>query len=181
MLKFALLGFLNYQAMTGYDLKQIIDESSAHFWHAYHSQIYTTLRKMEQDNLVTSRFVQEDSSPDRRIYTITPAGKTALKAWLDKTPTEKSPVKEELLVRLFFSAGREPQEVLAELRLQRELHQEQAAAYQTISVHLADQMAKNVEMERDTKFWQLTLNMGISYEQMYLTWLDNTIRTIEAL
>jgi PadR family transcriptional regulator AphA len=85
MIKFILLGFLNYQPMTGYDLKQTIDETSAHFWHAYHSQIYTTLRKMEEDGLVTSQFVQEDNAPDRRIYTITASGKKAVKAWLDKT------------------------------------------------------------------------------------------------
>ena len=48
MIKFILLGFLNYQQMTGYELKQFMDESIAHFWHAYHSQIYTSLRQMEK-------------------------------------------------------------------------------------------------------------------------------------
>jgi PadR family transcriptional regulator, regulatory protein AphA len=181
MIKFILLGFLNYQPMTGYDLKQTIDESSAHFWHAYHSQIYTTLRKMEQEGLVTSQFIQEDSTPDRRVYTITPSGKKALKAWLDKTLTEMSPVKEELLVRLFFSAQRDPQEVLTELRLQRELHQEKAAAYQAIGTHITTQIPKKCGLERDEKFWRLTLDMGMRYEEMYLAWLDASIRTIEAL
>ena len=181
MIQFILLGFLNYQPMTGYDLKQIIDESSGHFWHAYHSQIYTTLRKMEQDGLVTSQFVQEDSSPDRRIYTITPSGQASLKTWLDKTLTERSPIKEELLVRIFFSAQRDPQEVLSELRLQRGLHQEKAAAYQAIGMHLSAEVIPHEGLERDKKFWQLTLNMGMRYEQMYIAWLDDSIKTIEAL
>jgi len=54
MLKYILLEFLNYRPMTGCDLKKWIDQSTAHFWHAYHSQIYTTLRKMEADGLVQS-------------------------------------------------------------------------------------------------------------------------------
>ncbi|MEW5870782.1 MAG: PadR family transcriptional regulator [Chloroflexota bacterium] len=181
MIKFILLGFLNYQPMTGYDLKQTIDESSAHFWHAHHSQIYTTLRKMEQDSLVTSEFIQEDSAPDRRIYTITSSGRDALKAWLDKTLMELSPIKEELLVRIFFSAQRDPLEVLTELRLQRELHQKKAAAYQALSSPTSTQIPKHPGLERDEKFWRLTLDMGIRYEEMYLAWLENAIRTIEAL
>ncbi len=181
MIKFILLGFLNYQPMTGYDLKQTIDETSAHFWHAYHSQIYTTLRKMEEDGLVTSQFVQEDSAPDRRIYTITASGKKAVRAWLDKTLTEMSPIKEELLVRLFFSAQRDPQDVLAELRLQRELHREKAAAYQAIGAHISAQAPKRRGLERDEKFWRLTLDMGMRYEAMYLAWLDHSIQTIETL
>ncbi len=100
MIKFILLGFLNYHPMTGYQLKQTIDESTAHFWHAYHSQIYTTLRQMEEDELVSSQLIHEESSPDRRLYTIQPAGRQALKVWLNQTQTEVSPVKEELLVRL---------------------------------------------------------------------------------
>ncbi len=180
MIKFILLGFLNYQPMTGYDLKQTIDESSAHFWHAHHSQIYTTLRQMEQDGLVTSQLVQEESTPDRRIYTVTAAGQKALKGWLDQTLTAVSPVKEELLVRLFFSGQRAPQDVLAELRLQRKLHQEQAAAYEAIAVHMAQQKPQPPCTERDAKFWRLTLEMGMRFEAMYLDWLDHSIQTVEA-
>ena len=31
-LKYALLGFLNYQAYSGYDLKQLMDVSTSNFW-----------------------------------------------------------------------------------------------------------------------------------------------------
>jgi PadR family transcriptional regulator AphA len=182
MIKFILLGFLNYQPMTGYELKQTIDESTAHFWHAYHSQIYTTLRQMEKDGLVTSQFIREDSAPDRRIYTITPSGRNALKAWLDQTLTEVAPIKEELLVRIFFSAQRDPQDVLTELRLQRELHQQKVAVYQAIAAKISTySQLYPPTLEREEKFWRLTLNMGIRYEETYLAWLDDSIRTIEAL
>ena len=44
MLKYVLLGFLNYAPQTGYELKQAIDKSTSFFWHAKQSQIYTTLK-----------------------------------------------------------------------------------------------------------------------------------------
>jgi PadR family transcriptional regulator, regulatory protein AphA len=182
MIKFILLGFLNYQQMTGYELKQFMDESIAHFWHAYHSQIYTSLRQMEKEGLVTSEFVQGESQPDRRIYTITEGGKQELKDWLAQTLTERSPIKEELLVRLFFSAQRDPQHVLTELRLQHELHSEKLAAYHVTLEHnqnIREQM--DPCLERDQKFWMLTLDLGIHYEEVYIAWLENAIKTIEAL
>ena len=179
MIKYILLGFLNYAPMTGYDLKQLIDESCGHFWHAHHSQIYTTLRKMEKDGLVTSHFEQQDSAPDRRIYTITAQGKDEFRLWLNTTLTEPSPIKEELLVHTFFSARRDPQDVLTELRLQREQHLQKAAEYQAIQSHIRCEPPQFPGAEQEAKFWQLTLNMGIRYEEMYLAWLDETIQFIE--
>lgn len=177
MIKYILLGFLNYQPMTGYELKQMLDESTSHFWHAHHSQIYTTLRQMEQDSLATSLLLREDSAPDRRVYTITPAGRDALANWLDQMLMETSPIKEELLVRLFFSAQREPEQVLTELRLQRELHQRKAAAYTAIAAHIPTKSS----LVRDEAFWRLTLDMGMRFEAMYLAWLESAIHTIEHL
>jgi len=182
MIKFILLGFLNYQPMTGYDLKQTIDESTAHFWHAHHSQIYTTLRQMDQEGLVTSVQVPGEGLPDRRIYTITPAGKQALQTWLNQTQTEVSPIKEELLVRLFFSAQRDPQQVLTELRLQCELHREKLAAYRRIAEEMVNHHAQAIpSLQRDKHFWRLTLEMGMRYEEAYIAWLEDSIRKIEVL
>jgi PadR family transcriptional regulator, regulatory protein AphA len=182
MIKYILLGFLNYGQMTGYDLKQAIDNSTAHFWHAHHSQIYTTLREMEKDGLVTSQFIQETGQPDRRVYTLSEAGKRALMTWLNQSMTQTSPIKEEFLVRLFFSGQRDPQKVIAELQVQRELHQRQMEVYQSI---LNPIIEKNAEMApglaREAEFWHATLEMGIAYEIMYLDWITKTIQKIETL
>jgi DNA-binding PadR family transcriptional regulator len=182
MIKFILLGFLNYQPMTGYDLKQSIDSSTAHFWHAHHSQIYTTLRQMEQDGLATSEFIREEGQPNRRVYTIADAGRQELTAWLDQTLTEMSPIKEELLVRLFFSAQRYPQKVLAELLIQRQLHEAKAAEYNKMVAEMPGQRQQlPPSLAKDALFWRMTLEMGMDYEAMYLAWLDKTMKTIENL
>ena len=79
MLKYILLGFLRDSAKTGYQLKALMDQSTGHFWHAYHSQIYTTLRALERDGLVQS---DEDAAGEdklnRRVYHLTGAGLAAL-------------------------------------------------------------------------------------------------------
>jgi PadR family transcriptional regulator AphA len=181
VIKFILLGFLNYRPLTGYDLKQSIDSSTTHFWHAHHSQIYTTLRQMEQDQLVTSVYIKEESQPDRRVYTITEAGKQTLTDWLRQSMTEATQIKEELLVRVFFSARRDPRDVLAELRLQLQLHQEKLAAYRQITKKVPELQQTSPGLERDQIFWKATLDLGMRYEEMYLGWLNDTIQLMEEL
>ena len=185
MLKYILLGFLNYQPMTGYDLKRLIYCSTGHFWHAYHSQIYTTLRKMEEDSLVTSVIDDSDEKLERRIYEITELGKSQLKQWLEKSLTELPPSKDGLLVRLFFSGSRDRDSVLDELRFQRQLHQHQLEVYQRIQPEeyaaKLEPKSNRLDLAREAKFWRITLENGLAYEQMYLKWLDQTIAKIESL
>jgi DNA-binding PadR family transcriptional regulator len=183
MLKYILLGFLKYRAMTGYELKSIMDESTMHFWHAYHSQIYTTLRKLEADGLVSSELDDGDDHLTRRTYTLTEAGRGELTTWLNTPLTETVPEKEDLLVRIFFSAERPRQDVIDELRFQRQLHQRKLEHYLQISRAPLEDFS---EQERqgaasDLPFWTSTIRFGIQYENMYLQWLDETLEQIERL
>lgn len=179
MLKYILLGFLNYQPMTGYELKSIIDNSTMHFWHAYHSQIYTMLRKLEDDGLLVSEVDDEADKLNRRTYTITAAGQHELQTWLGTSMANVAPVKEELLVRVFFSAQRTNTDILDELRHQRRLHQNQLNEYRALAPdHLHDRY--DSATQRDALFWSSTLKFGIAYEEMYLAWLDQLITTLES-
>ncbi|MFN8376037.1 MAG: PadR family transcriptional regulator [Anaerolineae bacterium] len=49
MLKYTLLGFLSYMSLTGYELESYMAETTAYFWHAKLSQIYATLKKLEEE------------------------------------------------------------------------------------------------------------------------------------
>lgn len=185
MLRYILLGFLSYQPMSGYDMKRLMDVSTTHFWHAYHSQIYATLRKMEQDGLVTSEIDASEDKLERRIYMLTPTGTVALDEWLKQPLMEVPQSKDDLMVRLFFSARRDKAEVLDELRLQRRLHQQQLDLYADISPEFyAEQMQMMTggdDFSHDAKFWAMTVAHGREYEAMYVHWLDQTIRELEAI
>jgi DNA-binding PadR family transcriptional regulator len=119
MLKYTLLGFLSYAPMTGYELKQRIDRSTAHFWHAKLSQIYVTLKALEEEGCVTSVVEAQAERPDRRIYSITEAGRKVFHTWLAEPYAELSPKKETLILKFFFSAQLDLMAVLAQLHLQR--------------------------------------------------------------
>ncbi len=182
MIKNILLGFLNYIPMTGYELKQRLDESTAHFWHAHHSQIYTVLREMEEDGLLESEFVRQEGQPDRRIYTITAQGRKMVQEWLDEPLTVMPTIKDEFIVRVFFSAQRDPQKVIAELIFQRELHQKHLADYKSQTLPLIESHACTIPfLERDVDFWRATLELGIRYDEIYIEWINDTIKMVERL
>jgi len=180
MLDFALLGFLNYGPMTGYQLKQNMDGSTSHFWNAKLSQIYTTLKSLEKKSWIRSSIQKQEERPDKRIYTITAEGRSNLHKWLAEPLTELTPHKNALLVKLFFAAQTDRETILALLHLQKNLHQRQADYYRTNTRDLIqDILQRSPALEKDGRFWEATRRFGELFEETYVKWLDETIRSLE--
>jgi PadR family transcriptional regulator, regulatory protein AphA len=180
MLKYALLGFLNYQPMNGYELKQRMDRSTSHFWHARLSQIYVTLKAMEEAGLVVSRVEEQETRPDKRLYTITPEGRTDLRVWLIQPELELSPKKETLVLKLFFSGQLERETILTQLRLQRELHERQLAFYRkVVPADIRQAAGEFPGMRKDALLWEATRRFGEEYEALYVRWLEETLTLVE--
>ncbi|HEU0028709.1 MAG TPA: PadR family transcriptional regulator [Ktedonobacterales bacterium] len=100
-LRYIILGLLGARAMSGYDIKRAFDRSLATYWNAGASQIYTTLKALAANGLVSSEIVPQESRPDRRVYSLTETGRAALGAWLDE-PAPARFTKDEFLTKLFF-------------------------------------------------------------------------------
>lgn len=180
MLKYVLLGCLNYRPMTGYELKQFMDTSTANFWHANLSQIYVTLKALEADGLVTSEPVAQEGRPDRRVYTITEQGSQEMNAWLRDVNVEMAQQKEPLLLKVFFSAHVDKDILLTELRLQREIHQKTVDQYRTETKEMISQIVAHApHLKKDALLWDATRRSGELIEEAILLWLDETIETIK--
>jgi len=179
MLKYALLGLLQYNPSTGYDLKQFMDTSTSNFWHAKLSQIYITLKALEKEGLVTSDVQEQASRPDRRVYTLTEQGTQALDNWLGDTSAELPQLKDPFLLKLFFCARVGKDNLLTQLKLQRELHQKLLNEYQTETKATIENVRENVpQLKKDALFWGLTLRSGELNEEATIRWLDEAIETI---
>jgi len=114
-LKHGLLGLLNYQPMTGYELDKEFKESLAHFWQAKPQQIYRELNAMEQAGWLISERVPQEDKPNRRVYTITDKGKAEFLDWL-ASPGEDiknaTRVKSVFFMRLFFAGDTSREQAL---------------------------------------------------------------------
>ena len=179
-LKHALLGFLSYQPMTGYDLKQHFDRSIYYFWNAKLSQIYPTLNRMREDDWLTMEVDYQEDRPNRKVYHITDAGRGELHRWL-REPVDKALIRDVFLIKIFFGGKLEKEEILAQLRRHLTLHQQELASYQGTVQKAVQQKAEATGMVREGLFWGLTLEMGIKYEQGWIEWCEEAIEKIEAM
>jgi len=98
-----LLGFLMHRSMTGYELKKFFSMSFSFFSGLSYGSIYPALRKMEKAGLITMRPEVRDGAPNRKVYTITRAGRKAFIAAL-RSPLPVERHKNAFLMRLFFFA-----------------------------------------------------------------------------
>jgi DNA-binding PadR family transcriptional regulator len=97
------LGVLNRGDATGYEIKKSFEEGPlAHFQEASFAAIYPALSRLAADGLVAHRAQPQDKRPDKKLYSITAAGRTALRAALDRTPAEDE-VRSDFLFLLFFA------------------------------------------------------------------------------
>jgi PadR family transcriptional regulator, regulatory protein AphA len=181
MLKYAILGFLNYRPMTGYDIEQWMKVSTGHFWHARISQIYTTLKGLEADQLVISHIEPGDGKPDRRVYNLTDAGRADLLHWLNEPIVEPEVKKDTLLLKLFFGLPAGKVALLTQLRLQFELHKSQKQVYAEQSPReMLRFLSDQPELAEHALLWELTRRYGEMYEETYMRWLEDSIQFIEA-
>jgi PadR family transcriptional regulator AphA len=177
-LKHALLGFLSQQPMTGYDIKQHFDRSIYYFWNAKLSQIYPALSRMKEDGWLTMEVEHQENRPNRKVYHITKAGHDELRCWL-REPMDMPLIRVAFLVKVFFGAELEKDEILTQLHHHMALHRERLATYQG---SVRDAVRQNIEatgLEREGVFWGLTLDMGIKYEQSWIEWCEEAIEKIE--
>lgn len=102
VLKYAILGLLNQKSMSGYELSSEFESALNEFWNAKHSQIYPELRKLTEEGMITFETAITGNVLEKKIYTITEAGKKSFRKWLaEDQPISPTP-KDTFRLRVFF-------------------------------------------------------------------------------
>ncbi len=173
----AILGLLQNEPMTGYDLKtRAFDQSIGHFWPADQAQIYRTLDKLTEEGWVESHLEIQEDRPNRKIYHITDTGRAELHRWLltaQSLPANRQP----FLIQVFFAKDLSNETIINLMEQQLELHQSRLAEYQEIPLPpLGDP-----SLTRDQTLRRLTLESGIKVEEARIAWLEEAIEIARQL
>lgn len=80
--KYIFLALLDTAPIHGYEIKEAFEKLVFHQWPLNYGQVYTTLSRLERDNLVYHEEIEQEEKPDKKVYHITEAGRKALKEWL---------------------------------------------------------------------------------------------------
>ena len=157
-----LLALLAKEPAHGYELKLALEQT---FGQAYPSpnigQIYVTLKRLEQDGLVRSQDVAQDSRPNKKVYELTPEGREQLAAWVEE-PIEGPRVRDEFFMKLILAP-------MAGLADRMELINSQRRHYFGIMRNLMDMQAN---MDRATPAARLLIEGAVLHLQADLDWLE---------
>lgn len=174
-LKHAILGFLSFRPLSGYDLKKSFDNSVRHFWPANQSQIYRTLAQMAKEGLVEIEVIERDDRLDMKVYHLSETGQAELKHWL-ATPFPPQDTREPFLIQIFFGSRIDNDELLQLLRHEVQVTQETLDVYDEI---YNMSMGREPEDQRAFFLSMLTLDYGKKGEEAKLEWLNKAIEQIE--
>lgn len=170
-----ILAVLSQQPYSGYDISKRFDESVSCYWRASQQQIYRELGKMEQQGWVTHETVPQEGKPDKKIYSLTALGQAELRRWYGE-PTEPTPIREDLLVRVLAAPYVPDGGLVEELQRRRQLHCDQLANYQAMDKQY-NALADPPVIEQ---FRYLTLRRGMRYEQDWIDWIDEVLAFLNA-
>lgn len=173
---YTILGCLSLRPMSGYDIKNFIDDSVSHFWSESYGQIYPTLKTMEDDGLVESRVEDRDGLRDRRVYRLTDEGLTRLREWLVEPAVPDVP-RHEMSLKLFFGAQMPPDGAVGHVERYRA---RQAALLEEYEVEAA-RMEADLAGDPRLPYWRHVLKGGIDYAKMAIRWCDDALADLREL
>jgi PadR family transcriptional regulator AphA len=174
--RYALLGMLSIRAMSGYDIKKLIEASISNFWSESYGQIYPMLKRLVAEKLVTRRVKKQKGKPDRHVYSLTSAGRRVLRDWLVQVPNRSVP-RNELLLKLFFGEEVPVEASLAHVAGFRALHSELVARYRAIEHEIRTKHSGNA----NAPFWLLTVRYGRAESEALLRWCDDAAAALDSI
>jgi|ERR1700674_5339212 len=99
---YLLLGMVALSPMSGYDIKQMADGSTRHFWQISYGQIYPELKALEKAGMVQAAEAARGSR-QRTLHQLTDTGSEALTEWISDSTVTPVELRDEMLLKLFFS------------------------------------------------------------------------------
>jgi DNA-binding PadR family transcriptional regulator len=170
----AILGFLLQAQRTGYDLKtSCFDRCIAHLWSADQAQIYRTLDKLVEQGWITYAIEIQRDRPNRKVYSVTEAGKAELIRWL-QNPQPLPTVRDPLPIQLFFAAQLPNKTTIHLLEQHLAARREKLAECERIELPTLDDPIAS----REQLMQRLVLELAIRKEQTYIDWLKTAIEVL---
>jgi len=169
----ALLGMLSMGPMTGYEIRQRINLSIGNFWNESFGQIYPALNKLAKQGLVQA---EAAGKAGRKVYSLTPAGRERLEAWLQVMSLPRVP-RNEMLLKVFFGANGQPNGVRRQVQATREQYVQNLHRYTTFEPELRKMRAGHAGLP----YYLMALRYGIAEAKAVIEWADETLREMERM
>jgi DNA-binding PadR family transcriptional regulator len=178
-LRDAVLAALLEGESSGYDLAKDFDASVANFWPATPQQLYRELDRMAEQGLIQARIVEQERRPNKRMFSLTEAGRDAIRQFTAKAP-KPSVIRDELLVKVQACDAGNLEAVREFIHERLEWAVAKVQRYERLRVRMLDGRSEDeylVGSERVGPY--LTLMRGISFEEENIRWAERALGIVE--
>lgn len=175
----AILAALRHGESSGYDLAKAFDVAVANYWTATPQQLYRELDRLTRDGLVVAEVVEQQKRPNKRVYSLTDAGRAALRRFCAEPPRPTA-IRDELLVQLEAMGQSDIGAVRTHVGARLAASADKLAAYERDRDVLldgrdeADLLASGEPLGR-----YLTLARGIAFEQENVRWCQFALAALD--
>lgn len=177
-LKYAILGLINRETMTGYDLMKVFNRELVNFWYARHSQIYPELKKLTDEGMITFETLPEDDKLRKKIYSITEKGKQDFHNWILHQDLLEPTPKDIFKLKAYFIESLTNKEILKHFEYQLQQRHEKLSKLQTNMEILLD--SKDISKIQSPEYGDyIVLKSAIKREKSYIEWINECIEEVE--
>ncbi|MCA2014709.1 PadR family transcriptional regulator [Vibrio tritonius] len=172
-----ILTVLSTRDATGYDITKEFSASIGYFWKASHQQVYREPNKMGMQGLVTCVLEPQEGKPDRKVYSITDAGRSALGEWFDQ-PTAHPTVRDEFSAKLMACAVQPSAPYRLQLSGLVEESKKLVHHYQEIE---AAYYSNPAELDTTQRLERLTLRRNLLVRKAWIEWAQEVLTELDAM
>lgn len=178
-----ILGFLQDGAKSGYTLKKEI--VAVPFFHstANNNQIYTALLQLHRAGLVEVALHVKEKGAASKLYSLTPAGEEALRAWV-VAPPEGAEYYSYFHQQLAFAHTLHEEEITGLFAAYETKIKTALAIAQEVQLRFGKAQPanpENITAQRRALLWAAILEQGKQIYELELAWLQQTRETLFAL
>ncbi len=171
----AILGFLSWRPMSGYDIKQAVSESVGNFWSESFGQIYPALHRMEDSGWIerVSGDLDDAGGRPKQSYGLTRRGREVLAEWLSEPPVPRKD-RNELLLKVFFGTQGDLGAIIGHVGERMANVQQDLKRYASIREGLEGDKAEHA----DAALWRLTVRYGELERKAQLAWCREALKIL---
>lgn len=174
--RYVLLGLLQEEELSGYEIKRIIDGRMSFFWHESFGQIYPELSRMIEEGLIDFSSIEskEKTKREKIRYKITSKGEEELKRWME-AENEKDTIRSEFLLKMFLSTDKNTEEMRRHIIQFKEQSEQRMELFNLFD----EQLNRDIEIHNNHKQILCVLNLGIRQAKLYIDWSKEMLKRME--
>ena len=177
-LKYAILGLINRETMTGYDLMKVFNKELVNFWHAKHSQIYPELKKLTDEGMITFETILEGDKLKKKLYSITELGKKDFQSWIAKQDLLEPTPKDIFKLKSYFIESMTREEILKQFEYQLVQRNEKLKKLKSVMKQISN--TKDIPNIISSEYGDyIVLKAAIMREKAYIDWLEDCIDEVK--